>query len=850
MRVVTSQFLRIFWWQIARSARRHRILAIANILSIALGITVFLAIRIANDSATRAFSATVDLVAGRAHLEVRGDVDETIWPILEKQPEVEAVSGIVEALATLQGKPGEYLRLTGVDVVSGQSFHAFDLHAGSADYDIERWLGMPGGVAISGEFASRHNLQVGSTLPVVVNGRPKTLTVLAIVVGTDVPVDLRFAAMDLGWMQELMERPGKLSAVQIRVREPERAEVIAARLQQAVPGYMVAPPRQRSLQVGKMLAAFQLNLTALSMVSLLVGVFLVFNTVSTSVARRRQQIGIIRALGVTPSMVRNLFLGEALLYAIPGVILGAIGGVMLATRLTGAVEQTVTSLYALVSVDHLSLSLGQFVTAAICGVIAALVGAWHPASEAARVEPVDALRRATGEKRASMRASRWWLVGVIFLLLAALSAWIALHGGPRWLAFAAAFFVLISSAPFAPLLLRLGSAIGAAVSRRSPALRMAARRLGLRLQRNAITVAALSAAVAMFIALVVMVHSFRQSLDAWIGKGIVADLFIAPAANELLGLNSYLPPEAVKWLRQRSEVAHADTFREQPATIVIRGTPEAALLAVVDGEYRNNLTILAGDEKNGMREVFRGEAVAISEPLARKHQLRPGDVLQLEGPAGLVAARVAAVYADYSRDQGFVMMSQRLYARLRDDTRALSAAVYLKPETDLAKFEQEFRTAIPGEWSINSSRSLRGRILKIFDQTFAITLVLRSVAVVVAIAGVLLTMLTMVVERRRELALLRALGGTPGFVGRVVVSEAALLGLCSAVLGVLTGVPLAMVLTWVVNPAFFGWTIQFQLPWAVLATTPIWITTVAILAAWWPARVARRIGIADALHEE
>jgi len=274
------------------------------------------------------------------------------------------------------------------------------------------------------------------------------------------------------------------------------------------------------------------------------------------------------------------------------------------------------------------------------------------------------------------------------------------------------------------------------------------------------------------------------------------------------------------------------------------------LLAVIDGVYRNNLTFLEGDELDATKRVFRGEAVIASEPFARRFRIHAGDTVRLEGAKGLLSIPVAGVYADYSRDQGFLLMAKELFSRVREDTRVMSAAVYLRPGHDAATVENAFRTTFPGEWAINSSRTLRQRILRIFDQTFAITMVLRSVAIVVAIAGVLLTMLTLVLERRRELALIRALGSTPAFVGWLVVTEAALLGFSSAILGLFAGIPLAMVLTWVVNPAFFGWTIQFHLPWDTIAWTPLWITAVAMLAAWWPARVARNVEIAEALHEE
>jgi putative ABC transport system permease protein len=379
-------------------------------------------------------------------------------------------------------------------------------------------------------------------------------------------------------------------------------------------------------------------------------------------------------------------------------------------------------------------------------------------------------------------------------------------------------------------------------------VRLAARRLGRSLRRSAVTAAALAAAVAMYVALVVMTHSFRHSLDAWIGRGIVADLFIAPAANETFGMNSFLPQAAVDWLRARPEVAAADTFRE--LTVPTGDGP--ATVVVLDGAYRDNLTFIEGDGATAMARVFAGEAVAVTEPFARKHRVHAGGRVRLDTPHGPLDAEIAGVYADYSRDRGAVVMGSALFRRHWDDARVMSVAVYLRPGAAAEQFGDVFRAAFAekGTFAVNTTRMLRERILRVFDQTFAVTHVLRTVAILVAIAGVFLTMTTMVTERRRELALVRALGGGPGFVAGLVLSEAGLLGATSALLGVAAGVPLAMVLTWVVNPAFFGWTIHLELPWPPLAWTPVWILGAALIAAWWPARLAQGEEIAEALHEE
>lgn len=833
--------LQIFWWLVARYVRRHRMLALLNVLSIALGIAVYLAIQIANESATKSFAASVDMVAGKAHVEIRADIDETLWPKIERVPGIVGVTATVEALATFPDKPGEYLRLIGIEVLSGAEFRTFELADGDTGAMGGQWFSTPGGIAISREFAKRMALEVGAEFAAIVNGRPSKFTVLAIISEGDAPIgDSRIAVMDIGWAQELLHRQGRLDSLQVRLAEPLKISDAVGAIRRLAPGLSVGPPRQRSEQMGKMLAAFQLNLSALSMVSLLVSVFLVFNTVSTSVARRRTQIGIIRALGVTRRGVRLMYLGEALLYAIPGILLGVAMGVLLARALTGAVSQTVSTLYAVVNVERLWLNPVQFSVAAIYGILAALVGAWGPAAEASRVEPVNALRGVSVAVREELHIRRWAFGGGVLLLLAIASGVFALGRGPAWMAFAAAFFVLSGFSLLSPLVLPVVRGIFCRVQWLP--LRLAAERLLRSLRRNSLTVSALAAAIAMLVALIVMVFSFRSSLDAWIGRGIVADFFIAPVANESFGLSSYLPDESVAWLRNRPEAAGVDTFFEQ----TVEGDFS---LAVVDGVYRDNLSFRGVDGKAAMARVFGGDSVAVTEPYARRN---PSDFVSLDTPKGPAKFPVAGVYSDYSRDRGLVLMSAATYEKWWGKPRAMSCAVYLKPGADGAILERDFRAAFSreGQFSITTSKALREKILTIFDQTFAVTEVLRSVAVVVAIAGVFLTMTALVVERRRELALLRALGGTAGFVGNVVLCEAGLLGLSSALLGIASGLPLAMVLTWVVNPAFFGWTIGFSVPIATLVAIPFWLTFVAVIAAWWPARIARRVEIAEALRGE
>ncbi len=845
--MITPQFPRLFVWHVVRYVRRHRLLALLNVVSVALGVAVYVAIQIANRSANESFAAGVDLAAGKAHLEVRGNLDETLWPNIAQVSGVKATTALVEGVVTLPDLPGEYLRILGVDIFSSDPFRTFALQTDGASLDLDRWLGRTGSLAVAEDFARRYSLKAGSKLRVSTNAQITDAMVVGLM--SEMNDASHFAALDIGWAQELLGKQGRLTSIQILLEKPDEAEQVAARIRKIVPADVsVAPPPQRSAQVQNMLSAFQLNLTAMSMVSLLVGAFLIYNTISASVARRRTELGILRALGASRTEVRSLFLGEAMIFGAIGIALGCVGGIALARLLIGAVEETISSLYLLTSIERSFVEGGQFARAAVLGALSVLIGAWIPAEEASRVDPVGALRPGEESAGATVPTRRLTLAAAGFIALAALACAIALQMGPPLIAFIGAFFVLAGFGLLAPLAAQLTGRAAAAWTAAGALWRLAADHLRRSLARNAITVAALATAIAMTIGLTVMIHSFRESVTAWIERGIVADLFIAPASNEIIGLSAEVPAAPIAWLRAREGVDSVDTFREE--AITAGSTP--VLLAIVDGRYRDNLEFRGGKARERMARVMAGEAVAVTESLARKFRVLAGDHISLVTPAGPVEFLIAGVYSDYTRDQGAVLMIRALHDRHWPPAGPMSLAVYLEPGADPHVVADDFRRTFgrDGQFVIYTNRSIRERILEIFDQTFAVTYVLRTIALVVAALGIFLSVTTLVAERRRETAMLRALGATRGQVQKLFMMEAGMIGVVASLLGLACGVLLAMVLTWVVNPAFFGWTIHLHLPVVVLVTTPLWIIPAAILSAWIPAWQGSDEPIADSIREE
>ena len=839
---MTPRFAALFWRQIVRPWAAHPLLPTLNILSIALGVAVFLAIQMANRGALSSFQDAVGLVAGRSHLEIRGNLPEELFPLVQNAPGVTAATPLVEGIATLPEQPGDYLRILGVDPFTGEGMRAFELaNPSGGPLDLEMWLREPDVVAVS------PGRELPASFRVLAAGRSATLR-RGFELKTDdalVGADQRVAAMDIGWAQELLDLRGRLTSIQVVVENPLAPDAVIAALKViAPPDAIVGPPGRRGAETEQMLAAFQLNLTALSLVSMVVGMFLIYNSLSSAVVRRRHEIGILRANGATKAEVMSLFLGEGLACGIMGTLLGIVLAGPLAAVLAAPVGETVSSLYALVTIGNLGLLPGQITLAFGAGLGASLVAAWLPAAEAANSDPALALRSGSHRDAFAIGSRHWAPWGAGCLVLSLIASWWALEGGGRLLGFAAVGLLIGGCSLLVPLVVTGFTRIV-----RGPGwlIRVASQHLGRSLHRSAVTIAALSVAVALTVSISVMIHSFRASVTSWLGNTLVADLFIAPAANEIAGLQSFLPAGVVEWVRNDSRVRNLGTFRE----MMVPWGEKTVPLAVVDGGARGELDFVDGPPDAG-RQFHEPGMVAVSESFSNRHGTKPGDVLEFASPRGPARFRVAGVVKDFTRDSGLVMLERAGFRTFWSDERLHSLSITLHKADDAQSLAEDFRSAFgpAGEFSIYTNSGLRRRVLEIFDQTFAVTTVLRAIAVAVAIAGVLLSLTTLVTEREREIGVLRSQGASRAQIAWLVLSEAGMIGILSSLVGLLCGAAMAMILTWVINKSFFGWTIELSYPLGLIASTPLWIIPAALFAAWLPARRASAIPPARAVRFE
>ena len=713
----------------------------------------------------------------------------------------------------------------------------------------------PGAVLVSRETAADLGVGVSGTLVLRVSGRSRPVRVAGLIE----PMDSRseqalrgLVVADLTTAQEVLGQQGRLSRVDLIVPEGPRGEEALARIRATLmPGMEVVPAAARSEFVGELTRAFDVNLTALSLLALMVGLFLAYNTMTFSVVQRRATLGMLRALGVTRAEIVATVLAEALLFGVAATVLGLGLGVGLAGGLVTLVTRTINDLYFVVVVRELAVSPAVLAKGAALGIGATLLAALVPAAEASAAPPGAAIRRIVLEARARRTAPRAALAGLGVLSAGALLV-AAADRSLGW-SYAGLFAMILGAALLTPLaMIGVARAAGPGFGRLLglPG-RMAARSVVAKLSRTGVAVAALMVAVSATVGVGVMIRSFRATVVRWLETSLVADVYVsAPTTGAGRGGESTLDPTVIARLRDAPGIRSVGTYRGVRVASAL-GPTQLVALGIGPDSYRQ-FRFLAGFPGEVWPAFQDGGAVIVSEPYAYRHTLGVGDVVRLRTDRGERAFPVAGVFADYGSDRGVVMVSRRTYEASWEDRGVSSLGLVLAPGTDPQAAVEALRArAGPGQdLLIRSNRALREASLEIFDRTFAITSVLRVLATGVAVIGVLSALMALHLERARELGVLRAQGLTPREVWRLMLAESALLGGIAGLLAIPVGIGLAQVLIRVINRRAFGWSIETTVPADVLLQAVGLAVLAALAAGAYPAWRMTRTPPAPALREE
>ncbi|MBI4552516.1 MAG: ABC transporter permease [Candidatus Latescibacteria bacterium] len=863
----------LFRWITCRHLFQERGRTLLTVLGVALGVAVFVSIRLANHSALASFADTVDAVAGKANLQVVSDsegFDERIYPKVRAVPGVQAAAPVVQTYAlAAPGKPdgkslytsgdrgpyNETLLVLGVDLFSEAPFARYESPRRGDRSALLDFLADPRGVAVTRTLANRHHLKQGEALTLLSAGQPVVLTIRQIIESQEFQQAMggNVVIMDIATAQEVFHRYGTLDRIDLLV-DPGQKEAVQAALQPLLPPHAeVGQPQGRTQQVENMVSAFRLSLTALSFIALFVSTFLIFNAVSMAVLRRRREIGILRSIGVTRRQVMGQFMSEALFLGVVGSAVGLAAGTVLAKATLGSISRTLTDLYLVVHARNLYLDPVIFLQGFALGVGMSLLSALAPAFEAARTVPNVTVRQGILIEAMPLSIGRWTAAGVGTLVMAsAVALWTVSQRRPFG-GFVSAFLLLVGFSLVAPGFTLLMEHLTGPLMRLVAGIEgvLGARYLRDAVARTSVVVAALMVAVGMMVGLSIMVSSFRQTVDLWINQTIRGDLYVEPVGRRVTGSATVLPPDLVEIARHIPGVAAVNTYR----SVRITYEGKIAYVAAVDFDIQQQygrLQFIRGNSAEVIARARSGNGVVVTESFSYRHRVDAGDTVRVLTPTGTAVLSVAGVFYDYSTDAGAILMDRQVFARLWNDPRTESLAMYVKPGASVDQVRTRFIEAAGRRivLHIMPNRGLRERVLAVFDQTFQITYALQAIAIVVAVLGVISTLTALILQRGREIGVLRAVGALRRQVHTMVLVESGLLGLIGALMGCVCGVALSILLIYVINKQFFGWSIRMTVDPVVFVQAVGLMVVTAVLAGLWPARLAATRVAADAMRAE
>lgn len=846
--------------------RNNRLRALVTLVAVGLGVAISLAIDLANATAVASFASSVNIVSNHVNLQVVGIGRGFDERALVK---VQAIDGVTYASPTIEesvvvgakaGDPfsGEILRVLGVDllrplpsddtqrVATPGEFVASGV--GSDPYALiaER------GAIVSKRIADRNHLAVGGTLTGLAGDRAVRFKVGAILPAAVAGIDTSVMFVDITTAQELFDKVGFLDRIDVEA-DPKRVETVQAAIARVLPhGSRVIKPTVRTDEIKRMLRSFQLNLAALSYIAMLVGMYLIYNTVAISVVQRRPEVGTLRALGATRGEIFRTFLMEGALFGVGGSLLGLVLGGLLAQLSVGAVSRTVDALYVASHADRVFYDPLVLLKAFVVGTVLATLSALFPALEAASTAPALTMRAQGFETRRARPGVGLALGGAALLVLAYVLTFPPPIDGIPVSGYTAGLLIIFGGSLCVPLAIAGVSAAARKLTASiSPAGLIGATNLGASIRRNSVAVASLMVAIAMMVSVAILIGSFRTTVVAWADETLKADLFVRPLGLQDASYDARFSPQVAESIRKVPGVAAVDTFRA--ISIPYKGsitTLAAADFATIAD--RNKLRFLGAVDTRALAHTMPNTTnIVISEPFATRFGVGAGDTVDVDTPAGLTHLHVTALYNDYSSDAGIMIVDTRTFARLFHDSSVNSLAIYAKPDADLPALRTAvIRSVLPLRIDVQTTRELRKLVIQIFNRTFAITYALYIISITIAVLGVVSTLFALVLERRREIGLLRYLGLTTGDVRKMVFYEAAYIGGLGGVSGVVTGVLLALLLIYVINRQAFGWLIELHMPFDFLAEAIVLVVVAALIAGIFPASVAARIKTAEAVRSE
>jgi putative ABC transport system permease protein len=838
--------------------RKHVLRTMLTIAGIVLGVAVFVGMHAANQSVLLAFSRTVDRIAGKTEIQVtagEAGFEEDILEKVQSASTVRVAVPIIEAVADTRLTGEGSLLVLGVDMTGDRSLRDYDLESGDEAVidDPLVFLAQPDSIILTKQFAEKNHFGVNDRIWLGTVEGERRFTVRGILKagGMTSAFGGNLAIMDVYAAQKMFGRGRTFDRVDIGVAEGSTIAECEGQLTAILgAGFQIQPPSGRGQQFEAMLAAYSMMVNISSLFALFIGMFIIYNSFAIAVTERRSEIGILRALGATRAQIRWLFLGESAVTGLIGSLGGLVFGTLMARGVAASIGTLISDVYGVAQrADEVATSPALLVAALGIGIATSIAAAMIPARSAARVDPVQALQKG---KYQVLSAGEHKVRAVLAAIGGIASAACLAAGGSR-IVFYAGYALAVASA----LLLSPMLAVALARAMR-PVLKwlrpvegaLAADSLLQAPRRTSASVAALMLSLALVVGFAGMARASYNSIIAWMNTALNPDLFVSPSQTIVIRTIRF-PATMEAELAAIQGVERVQAVRD--VRIVFGKTPVMVVALEIASLAQTARTApIAGDADDMYRRTSLGQGLMVSDNLAQLQHLRLGEVLEVPAPYGVIRLPIVGVVADYSDQQGTILMDRTLFEQYWHDDTVNLFRVYLKAGTSMPDVRRSILERYAGARRIFvlTNAELKAYILRITDQWFSLTSVQIAVAVLVAILGIVNTLTVSITDRRRELAVLQAVGGLRGQIRRTIWIEALSIGTLGLVLGFGLGALNLYYILQIVHEDIAGMRLDYVFPVAVVAALVPTILASAFVAAIWPAESAVRGSLVEALEYE
>jgi putative ABC transport system permease protein len=785
---------------------------------------------------------------------------DAVTDVVRASPDVAHAVELVRGTISLADDPRETLQLFGADLTAEEELGRYHVSTVTSRQEAVRALEDPHAVFVTEVFASAHHLRLGDAIRLSTPAGVAAFNVRGLLrpEGLAAAFAGQLAVMDLEAAQRWLRKEGRVDQIDVVVKPGTPLDIAIDRLRQVVPAELtVNRPAQRSIDYERILGSFQAMLTGLSLLCLVAGIFIIYNTTSTGALHRAYVVARLRRVGATPSTVFQLFMLEALVLGLVGTGLGIVVGLLLARLLTGMVTASMGVIFQLrFPIEGQDVDPGQLAAIALTGMIVTLFASAFAALRVARMNLLESMR-AGGRRRS--RARPWpglvpvWIVLVIVSGAALVCeqrfksiAW-GNFGATLWNAsiiVIAIPVIQLLAAPVSALLDRLFGAPGQAAG--TSLFRLPT--------RTGVTVAAVALVLTVGITVSSLAYSFHRTTETYVKGFVGGDLVVSAVATEGGWLETPVPEELASDLRSIPGVRVVESMRVisgqmyRGDRIAVGGMTDGFFdpTRFPPGWYRE------GNASQAAEALRAGNAVNVSTVLADRYDLHVGDTIELDTPTGRLALPIVGVVPDLLSDRGSVLLNRRLVVERWHEPTLTRVNLFLQPGESLDAVRERIVQRVGDTYRLKilSMRDVLAYHEDKVNSAFAFTDAIQLLIIVVTIAGIFDLLLSAIIERRRELAVWRLIGADDRAVHRSIVIESGTVGAIGAVLGVVVGA----VTTWIWVAVNFRYLLGYNLEQHLAVRATIWyvalVMMMTVLAGYLAARQATRDPILDGIRAE